>query len=240
MKIVSPYKPFAPESEPHRKLGAFDWCGALAIMADSVTRACGCRTVALSDETTALPIDAYRFPTSEPRLMLWILEVSLAYLESPHFDDDTVLVSPDIIVLDELAPYFGGDLTILIRTGDKFRDRPIMNGMQWWRRASRTRLVAFYLRALAVARALPDDIIAWGADSDAIRVLLEPTSLGVHERSGCHVSMVEAESVLLPLSGQMMRAVDKGRALVRPSAPAIDFKYASRKPYLSRVWKALQ
>ncbi len=240
MKVVSPYKPFAPESEPHLKLGPFDWGAALSMMGASVSRACGCQTFALTDETATLPIEAYRYRTTEPRLMLWILEVSLAYLSSPQFDEDTVLVSPDVLVLGDLRTYFAADLTVLIRTDPKFAARPIMNGMQWWRHDARERLIAFYRQALAVARVLSDEMITWGADSDALRVLLEPTSLGIHARSGCDVSMVECESVLRPLTSQMMRAIDRGRTLVVPdAAPAIDFKYATRKPYMARVWQAL-
>jgi len=207
------------------------------IMRASVDEACGCETVALTDETTDFPMSAFRFPTSEPKLMLWILEVSLAYLKSEHFDRPTVFVSPDVLVLSDLRPYFKADLTILVRTAEKYHERPIVNVMQWWPMSARERLIRFYQQALNVARVLPEESQKWGADSDAIRVLLEPLNLGVHKRSGLKVAMVEASSVVTPLSSGIMHALDAGESVGLPSATAIDFKCANRKPYMARVWR---
>ncbi len=236
MRVVSPFRPFVPESAGHVALGAFDWRAALGLLASSVQRACGCPTVALTDPDTDVPVPAYRFPTAEPRLMLWILEVSLAYLRSPMFDTDTVFVSPDVLVVGDLRPYFAGDLTLLVRTREKYRDRPIMNGMQWWPVAGRDRLIEFYAAAMAVARTLPADVVTWGADSEALRVLVDPIRVGVHRRSRCAVSMLESDAVLVPLHSRDMAAIDAGEPMARPSGPAIDFKYATRKPYMARVW----
>lgn len=199
-RAVSPYRPFAPESASHRALGAFDWPRALGWLAASVRQSCGVETVVLTDEVTALPVPAFRFPTAEPRLMLWILEVSLAYLASPHFDRDTVLLSPDTMVRGDLSGYFGGDLSLLVRSHPKYARRPLLNAAQWWPAASRDRLIAFYREALAIGRALPDNLMTWGADSESIRRLIAPIDPGMQIRSGLRVRQIEARDVLVSVS----------------------------------------
>ena len=55
MRVVSPYRPFVPESGSHQALGPFDWVGALGMLRTSVRVACGCETYALTDVDTTLP-----------------------------------------------------------------------------------------------------------------------------------------------------------------------------------------
>jgi len=239
IRIVSPYRPFEPESPSHQTLGPFDWIAALRMLAASVRASCGCETVAITDVATALPVPAFRYPTQQSRLMLWILEVSLAYLQSDDFDRDTVFVSPDTLVLRDLRPYFGGDLTVLVRTPKKYHNRPVINAVQWWPVAAKDRLIGFYRTALARAQALPEHTIVWGADSESIRQLLEPIALGIHDRDGLQVSMREASTILISISTAIMRALDAGRPIPRLSVPIADFKGPLRKTYLAAYFEAL-
>jgi len=195
VRIVSPYRPFAPTSASHQQLGPFDWQDALRMLAASVATSCHCETMALTDVTTPLRVPAFAYPTTRSRLMLWILDVSLAYLASPDFDQDTVFVSPDSLVVGDLRPYFEGDLTLLVRTGDKYQHRPILNSVQWWPIAAKDQLVGFYRQALILADAFPEPLVLWGADSEALRQLLDPIRVGLHTRAGLQVSMRESASV---------------------------------------------
>lgn len=238
MRVVSAYRQMVPESGHHRRLGAFDWPAALAMMAASVTRSCDCETIALSDTTTdvgALP--ALRYTTAEPRLMLWILEVSLAYVSSNDFDRDTVFVSPDTIVRGDLRPYFRGDVTILVRSAPKYLKKPILNAAQWWPVASRARLIHFYTEVLRVARELPDNIIQWGADSESIRRVIEPIQLGIHDRVGVRVHQCEARTVMYSIQPDMVERLETGRASVATALPIIDFK-GQRKLWMTRYVEA--
>jgi hypothetical protein len=61
MKIVSPFRPFPPESSAHRKLGPFDWVGALQMLGTSARASCDCATFALTDVDTDLPVPAYQY-----------------------------------------------------------------------------------------------------------------------------------------------------------------------------------
>lgn len=238
MRVVSPYRPFPPESLSHQALGAFDWITALRMLAVSVRVSCGCETLALTDVATPLPVPAFAYPSATSRLMLWILEVSLAYLDSPDFDQDTVFVSPDSLVLRDLRAYCDGDLTVLVRTSPKYRHRPMLNSIQWWPHAAKDRLVAFYRIAFETACQLPERFLVWGADTEALRQHLAPMALGVVPRAGLRVAMRESSEVLHSITDRMARGLQTGR-IQRPAAAVLDFKGPQRKPWMSAAFKAL-
>lgn len=226
MKIVSPYRPFPPESAAHLALGPFDWPGALQMLEASARRFCGCHVVAITDIATTLPIPAHKYPTWQPRLMLWMLEVSLRYLESPDFDQDTVMVCPDILVLGDLRPYFRADLGVIVRLGDKHQasGRTLLNSVQWWRVEAKTQLVAFYREALRIGEGLSDDVIRWGADTVPLVKLLSPIEEGLTERAGLSVSGVDHVEVMTAFSSALMRKMRFGHPFI-PETPLLDFKY---------------
>ncbi len=233
MRVVSPYRPFAPESGAHKRLGPFDWVAALRMLADSVERSNGCETMVLTDIRTDVGgLAAFRYATAEPRLMLWILEASLRYLRSEAFDRDTVMVSPDNLVVGDLRHYFAGDLGLLVRSREKYRNRPILNAVQWWPVAAKERLIAFYMAALVVARSLHDNLIRWGADSESLRVLIAPIQIGVYPRAGLDVAMIEAVTVLHSISNRTVADLERGLRPVVPNVPVIDFK-GERKRHMA-------
>lgn len=241
MRVVSPYRTQAPESGAHRKLGAFDWVAAARMLRASVRHACGCETVLLTDQATNVAeLPAFRYVSTEPHLMIWILEVSLAYLKSPAFDCDTVFLSPDTLVTSSLRQYFEADLTILIRTHKKYRTKPILNAAQWWPVASKEKLIAFYERVLSEARGLVPELIKWGADTYALQQILEPLVLGKQERGDLTVSFREAQTVLLSISKSTVALLTARRAIPRPPAgvPIVDFKGAARKHVMAAYFQA--
>lgn len=236
LRIVSPYRPFAPESPAHQLLGAFDWIGALRMLQTTVVRQ-GYEFAAITDRATVLPVPTINLPTSATRLMLWILDVSLRYLESDAFDRDTVMVSPDSLVMGDLRRFFAGDLTILVRPARRFTKRPILNSVQCWPVGSKDKLIAFYRQALTGAERLPDNVITWGADSEAIRELVAPIQVGIHSRAGLQVAMVESGRVMESLTTSTMHRVERGER-VSPLAPVVDFKYLRKQfmpTYFARV-----
>jgi hypothetical protein len=243
LRIVSPYRPFAPESDEHHILGPFDWVGALAMLQDSARRVVRhVEAVAITDVDAApLGVPSLLFQTTERRLMLWILDVSLQYLQSEAFDRDTVLVSPDMLLLQDPRPWFHPDahLGVLVRTSDKHRQsgRMILNQMQWWPVAGKAQLVHFYRQALEIARALPEDVIRWGADSVPLQQLLDPIEQGVASRAGLVVSMIEAEHAIESLSSYHIQCLEGGLPL-GTSRTALDFRYL-RKHRMREAYNAL-
>lgn len=241
MKIVSPFRPFAPESREHHELGPFDWIEALRLMRASVQYSCGCEAYALTDADTDLPVPMLQVETSERRLMLWIVEVCLRYLESPHFDQDTILLSPDVLAFSQLRGYFGGDLSVVVRLENKHAGWPLMNVAQWWPVRSRAKLVSLYEAVLERARTLPEDVIVWGADTEPLVHLLSPLTPGVVRRPvGGHtlaVRMLEAKEVLRAMSSsaiQQLETVGRGKW---PTVPLIDCR-GPRKHYMARYFAA--
>lgn len=229
MRVVSPFRPFPAESVEHRTLGPFDWISALGMLGTSVQRACRCETVAITDVDTDLPVPSYRYATQERRLMLWILEVSLRYIESDDFNTDTVMVCPDLLVYRDLSPYFRADLGLMVR-GDKFVHRPIINSVQWWRVEAKQRLAGFMAHALDIARSLPEELIVWGADSEPLRQLIEPIRPdAVETRLGLTVAMLPCEQIVHELSSGERVQLETGRPIKPPPLAVTDFKYRRKQ-----------
>lgn len=234
MRVVTPFRPFPAESQAHQMLGPFDWVGAIQMLRASVERSCGCDTVTLTDVDTELPVPTFQFVTEERRLMLWILEVSRAYLASDWFDQDTVMVSPDMLVYQPLSPYFMADLGILVRGGKFAEHRPVLNSVQWWAHAAKDRLVAWYDAAIAYARQLPESSIIWGADTEPFEQLLAPLVRGTVSRRGrLSVAFLPCEEIV-----EALRTRDHiGATLPAPSVPVVDFRY-NRKRFMREYFNA--
>jgi hypothetical protein len=182
----------------------------------------------VTDVDTTLPGPTFQYATTHRRLMLWILDVSLRYLESPDFDRDTVMVSPDILVLGDLRGFFKADIGVIMRTADKFlNERPLLNSVQWWSVAAKDRLVAFYRQALEIAETLSDDVICWGADTEPLLRLLSPLEVGVSERAGLTVSAVDQREVMATFSRRILRQMRDRQPY--QGLPLLDFKYLRKK-----------
>jgi hypothetical protein len=161
--------------------------------------------------------------------MLWILEVCLCYLESPDFDVDTVMVSPDILVLGDLRPFFRADLGVIVRPAEKFTagGRPLLNSVQWWRVEAKDRLVAFYRQALEIAEGLSEELIRWGADTEPLLRLLSPLEFGFSGRSGLTVFGIDQREVMATFSSRMLELMQAGHRY--NGLPLVDFKYLRKR-----------
>src|ERR1041384_7933234 len=186
IRVVAPFLPLEPEAPHHLRLAAesFDWPGAIAMLADSVRRTLGCPFHVITDvaaDVTAAP--TLRYETRERRLMLRNLGVGACCVESDDFDRDTVMLDSDQLIVGDLRPWFqlgSFDLGILVRPRPKAMPGiPILNGVQFLAHRGKAKLSTFYRQALAVARTLPEEQIQWGADTEALRILLEPLHVGL-------------------------------------------------------------
>lgn len=218
---MAPFRPMPAEYDHHKALTDFDWHGAIRMMSDSVQRSCGCPVQVLTDVDTDLPFDCLQYVTRHRRLMLWYLEIAAVYLESDAFDRDTVMLDSDQLVYGDLARWFVSymDLGVLVRelSPKDPNGFPILNGVQWWAHRAKPRLAAFYRRALAVAESLPDEKIAWGADTIALQHLLAPLApIGfLAQRAGLTVRFIDADDVLERLSSVQIRQLQTGRRIER-------------------------
>ncbi len=235
MRVVSPYRPFAPESQSHKLMRDFDWVGALRMLAISVDRSNHCETLAITDVDTQLQVPALQFVTTERRLMLWMLEIALRYLESPAFDCDTIWVCPDTLIFGDLSPYFRGDLGLIVRSAEKYRLRPVLNSVQWWRVDAKDRLVRFFQDALAMGKTLDKHALQWGADTIPLVQLVAPIEIGLVERHGLTVNLIEMAGVMHTISKLALHRLKQGLSL--PQIPICDFKYR-KKVYLAEVFQA--
>lgn len=243
IRIVIPFRPFEPESDLHKSLADFDWIAALRHVIHSARESCQCDVHVLTDIDTDLgDLPALKYATTQRRLMLWTLDVCARYLESRDCDRDTIMLDVDQLIFDDLALVFDrkADLGVLVRVDEKHAavegGQPLLNGVQFWRGKAKKRLAQFYRKALDRALALPESRIVWGADSDAVRALVEPIALGVHMRGAVRVQMLEASSVLEAFTDVHQDALNAGTA-PRPSRPVLDFRW-KRKPAMPHVFDA--
>lgn len=228
IQVVSPYRPFEPESREHVRLGPFDWIAALRMLAVSVERYSQCPTYAITDVDTHLPVPTWQFETTERRLMLWILDVTRQFLGSPHFDRDTVMICPDLLVFGDLEPFFMADLGLIVRLQEKHADRPMLNSVQWFRHSGKKKLLRFYDEAIAIAKTLPDEVIAWGADSEPLRQLVVPLGAGVRRRAGLKVALLPSQWVLDTFDTRMREQLENGLTPDVPTLPILDFRYTRK------------
>jgi hypothetical protein len=241
-RIVTPYRAFAPESEQHLALPAFDWLSALRMVSHTARLSNGVPVTVLTDTTTQVPIASLRYDTTHQRLTLWLLEIRLRYLSSPDFDRDTVTVDADELIFGDLSPWFQtkAGMTVIIRTEDKHMQPggwPLLNGVQWWKVRRKAALVSFYERALRLAEQMPEDRIKWGSETDAVRHLLDPLVYGQHKRAGLRVDMVPVEQVVETFSSghiQRLGAPD----FPKPTRPILDFRW-TRKQHMRAAYDAL-
>lgn len=239
-RVVAPYRPFPMEADHHIELEAFDWIAAIRMMSESVRRWSDCPIHVLTDVDTDLPMPALQYETKERRLMLWYLEIAACYLESADFDCDTIALDSDQLIFADLGKYFskGIDLSISFRPDPKHaKDIPILNGVQFWSKRAQKPLAQFYRRALEIARTLPAERIRWGADSDALRILLEPLDVGVHDRSGLRVRMLDSQHLIEALSETQIRHLQDAGRMAWPTRPVLDFRN-TRKWYMRAAYDA--
>jgi len=219
MKVVSAYRPIELYMAYHIELArqGFDWIEASRMLAHSAKVRSGVDTYVITD--APLPVPCHVFKTREEKLMLWILEVSLAYLESDDFDQNTVFISPDSLVVGSLDLF--GDFDLGVSAWDSRRHSRWMNGLQWWPVAAKAGLVRLYAEAFEIAKALPVEDQRWGADTIPLVQLLGPMeSPGLFLRDGLSVRFFPA-GTLSTVGPLQMRKGSLPRAL---STVVVDFK----------------
>lgn len=239
LRLVAPFLPLPPENEHHRDLIGFDWLEAIRMLSHSADVACGVPVQVLTDTDAEMPLPCLRYPTTHRRLMLWVLEVCLRYLESRDFDRDTVVLDCDQLIYQDLSPFFSPrvDLGMLIRRRQAHQDtwKKVLNGVQFWSVRAKTQLALFYREALARAEQMDEPLLTWGADTQAIRALLEPIAIGLVERHGVRVEMMDYTRVLQPLSQDQIDALQRGIA-PQPFRAVMDFRYR-RKVWMRATYE---
>jgi len=238
LRLVAPFKPFPPETGIHQRFGMDYWLDALEMLDASAQLSTGRRVYALTDRLTPLPIPALRYDTTETRLMLWLLQVCLAYLRSDEFDRDTVMLDVDQLVVKPLAPYLpDADLGVCVR--HHVKGMPLLNGVQFWRVRGKDRLAQFYQKVLDVARAMPESEIRWGADGHALLRCLQPLEIDYQLRSGVRVAFIPATRIIEEWSS--LRIEQANASGFR--SPVIDFRGRHRKHHhrtAFELWRETQ
>lgn len=244
VRIVLPFRPFPPESDLHKEFSDFDWIAAIRMLTHTAQLSCRCPVEVITDVDTDLPMSTMKYETSHRRLMLWNLEVCLRYLESPDFDRNTIMMDSDQLIYQDLTPWFikGVELGVLIRgQSDKsYQGEPrlnILNGVQFWYHKGKTHLQRFYRQALEIAEGLPETRLVWGADTDALELMLgKPLEVGVTYRRGMWIQMINSQQIMGALSETHTDGLVSGD-VPWPVRPVMDFRH-TRKKFMADFYRA--
>ena len=234
VRVVSPYRPFKPESESHIELGAFDWLGALAMLRASASYCGKAEVIALTDEKTKMKSPAFRYVPRCHRLMTWILDVSLAYIESDDFDRDTWFISPDMLLLKPL-PRMPAAVDLMVLAHNEHL--PIINHTQFWSYKAKDKLSDFFRMCLKRAEGLCEDQLRWGADTEPFINYLSPVPMdgGVEERCGLQVSFRPRREITFRVGPGALRKFTDWRDA---PAPIAEFTYR-RKANMAEYFKEI-
>jgi hypothetical protein len=239
LRLVAPFLPVKVENHHHQEMSDFDWMDAIRMLSRSAELSCGVPVQTITDVDTDLPVPTLKYPTRHRRLMLWTLEAIVRYVESSDFDRDTVVLDCDQLIHQDLRQFFSSnvDLGLLVRATPKHAHtwKKVLNGVQFLSVRGKKRMGQFYREALTRAEQMNDGLVAWGADTAAIRDMVEPVSLGVHTRCGARVSLIEYSRVLEALSEDAIQGILRGEA-PRLSRAVTDFRFR-RKRYMRQVYE---
>jgi hypothetical protein len=122
-----------------------------------------------------------------------------------------------------------------VRVAEKYSSKPMLNGAQWWKHIAKDRLVAFYREALERARTLPENYIAWGADTIPIVDMLSPMEAGPMSRAGLEAFGISHVGMLYPVMAHDVARMDMGKRPFDPPFPLTDFK-GLRKAHMRRYF----
>ncbi len=124
----------------------------------------------------------------ESRLMNWILAAQLAFIESPLFDCESVLFSPDALINKPLDKVFELDFDVAFTDRDN-KKYPINNGVIFLKPAQGIR--EFWLLCLAKCRTYSEDIQDWYGDQLS---LWDVYNSGAHERLGVKAMLLPCDT----------------------------------------------
>lgn len=131
-----------------------------------------------------------KFPAGkEHHLMNWILAAQLEYIKSPLFDQDTVIFSPDALVIKPLDSIFkmGFDMAFTVRENSRW---PINNGVIYLRPKLKQKIAAFWKDAIKVCKEYPKETQDWYGDQQSLH---DVWSQGNHLRLGLNVMTLPCE-----------------------------------------------
>ena len=133
----------------YRHQGSQEYLDLITIAQESAARF-GYRSVLVGDNIPyELANDHIGSKTAndEPLLMNWILAAQLAFIESPLFDQPSVIFSPDALVIKPLEPIFEQDFDVAFTDRDN-RRWPINNGVIFLHPARKDLIREFWLACI--------------------------------------------------------------------------------------------
>ncbi len=130
------------------------------------------------------------FPADkEAHLMNWVLAAQRAFIDSPLFDCDSVIFSPDALLTRHIDKVFtlGFDIGFTIRNNRRW---PINNGVIYLRPGRKREIAKLWHRAQKICKDYPVETQDWYGDQQALH---DVWLAGHHERLHLNVSMLPCD-----------------------------------------------
>jgi hypothetical protein len=191
LKVVTFYADAKLPPRPAFKSAGFDWWRAVADLERSVAASLGASTLLFTDAHTPTTRECVRVGDAKAEgVIMWLLDAQAAAIR--HMVEPFLMVSPDTLIAGPLDVLFGDwDVCLLTRE----RPKHIVNSVISVRPSAA--LASLWEGAARVARALPPDAKAWGADLDVLVSVfgIQPREDAVREVGGVRIRLMQMESV---------------------------------------------
>lgn len=225
MKVVTFYAEAPLPPRPAAKSAGFDWWQAISDLERSVAMNLGAETLLVTDRHTQTSRDCIRVGNAKAEgVIMWLLDAQAAAIRA--MTEPFFMISPDTLIAGPLDVLFGDwDVCLLTRA----RPKSIVNSVIAARPSAA--LADLWDRAARMARTLPAEDRAWGADLD---VLVSVFSINPSDNAVRDVEGVRAR--LMPMD-TVFRSADLRSAPERLGTPIWDFKGARKRlmPHYARL-----
>lgn len=166
--------------------------------------------------------------SEEEYLMNWILAAQLQFIESDFFNQDSVLFSPDALIVRPLEQIFEQDFDIGFTVRDNPR-WPINNGVIFLKPQNKEKIADYWKFAISVCKSYPVETQKWYGDQQSVH---EVYAQGSHEQIGLNVKLLpcakyNASPRLGPVDHELLKY-----------AYIVHFK-GKRKPLMKEYWGAI-
>ncbi len=189
---------------------------------------CGYKPFVVGDCGFADAIDIH-YENNSP-LMVWILEAQKAYMESKYFTKDSILFSPDALIIKPIE-FPKCDLGVTLNYLQPVKHL-LNNGVIFIKPRHKDKLIKLWDDAIRICKSYPQGIQEWGGDQMALQEALVTSDW---EPYGLKVKLLNCEDYNAPMTKN--NPTEDERVLKK--AKIIHFK-GERKRKMAQIWRDLK
>ncbi len=167
---------------------------------------------------------------SRALLMVWILEAQKAYMESRYFNKDSILFSPDTLIIKPIE-FPKCDLGVTLNYLQPVKHM-LNNGVIFIKPRHKDKLIKLWEDAIKICKSYPQALQEWGGDQMALQEVLVVNDW---EPYGLKVKLLNCEDYNASITKN--NPIEDKRILER--ARIIHFK-GERKKKMAQIWNEIK